>query len=276
MNFFAGCAQLLEAPREVFTGANSTAMRCKISLPAVSAKKAETQLELNVYGKAAERFARLQKNTAVYIHDARLSFDVDTRAFSLYGGTVVPVNAEAFPILNTVILSGRCIKDVETEDQRAFKTTPGGLMICNQTLLVGRGNNQADLFNFYAINSVEDKPNYAQMICDLTHKGTGLTIKGRLVTDAWTDKESGQRRAQTKIELKKMTLSPKSSNNNNNNGGIKPQTTVNSEDNVVSLWGSQSPADDSPDPWGQADSGLPDLPGQYGDPKVDEDDNAPF
>ena len=77
---------------------------------------------------------------------------------------------------------------------------------------------------------------------------------------------------QTKIELKKVTLAPKGSNNG---GAIKPQTTVASDDNVVSLWGNQS-QDDQPDPWGQADSGLPDLPGQYGTPPAEEDDNAPF
>ena len=33
--------------------------------------------------------------------------------------------------------------------------------------------------------------------------------------------------------------------------------------------------DEQPDPWGHGNSGLPDLPGQYGDPSQD-DDNAPF
>ena len=129
MNFFAGCAQLLEDPREVFTGASSTAMRCMISLPAVSNKKADTPIELNIYGKTAERFARLKKNMGIYLHDATLRYDLDTRQLSLHGGVVGMVNAETFPILNTVILSGRCVKDVNHEDERAFKTTPSGLMI---------------------------------------------------------------------------------------------------------------------------------------------------
>jgi single-stranded DNA-binding protein len=273
MNFFAGCAQLLEDPREVFTSANSTALRCLIGLPPVSQSKAETRIELNIYGRTAERFARMKKNTAIYLHDSTLRYDIDTRSFSLHGGVVGVVSAETFPILNTVILGGRCVKDIDTEDQRAFKTTAGGLMICNQTISVSTGRNQSDLFNFYAINNVEDKPNYAQILCDMTRKGTGLTLKGRLVTDSWIDKEKNEKRIQTKIELKKMTLAPKGSNNG---GAIKPQTTVTSEDNVVSLWGNQTPMDDQPDPWGQAQSGLPDLPGQYGAPAPDEDDNAPF
>jgi single-stranded DNA-binding protein len=277
MNSFSGCAQLLEDPREVFTGANSTSLRCLISLPAVTSSKSDTRIELNIYRNnyenTAERFARMKKNSAIYLHDSTLRYDLDSRQFSLHGGSIGLVSVETFPILNTLILSGRCIKDIDTEDQRAFKTTAGGLMICNQTISVSTGRNQSDLFNFYAINDVEDKPNYAQILCDMTHKGTGVTLKGRLVTDSWIDKEKNEKRIQTKIELKKMTLAPKG---DNNGGAIKPQTTVTSEDKVVSLWGNQTPMDDQPDPWGQGQSGLPDLPGQYGAPAPDEDDNAPF
>jgi single-stranded DNA-binding protein len=271
MNFFAGCAQLLEDPREVFTGANSTAMRCMISLPAVGAKKADTPIELNIYGKTAERFARMKKNMGIYLHESTLRYDLDTRQLSLHGGVIGMVNAETFPILNTVILSGRCVKDVNHEDERAFKTTPSGLMICNQTLAVNTGRNQSDLFNFYAINNAEDKPNYAELLCNFTRKGTGLTIKGRLVTDSWIDKDSREKKIQTKIELKKMTLSPKAVDGS---APIQPQTTVASEGNVGSLWGGRT-MDEQPDPWGHGESGLPDLPGQYGSPSKD-DDNAPF
>jgi hypothetical protein len=58
-----------------------------------------------------------------------------------------------------VILAGRCVKDINHEDARSFRTTANGYMICNQTLSVNTGRNQADLFNFYAINSSEDKFN---------------------------------------------------------------------------------------------------------------------
>jgi len=271
MNFFAGCAQLLEDPREIFIGANSTAIRCMISLPAVSSKKADTPIELNIYGKTAERFARMKKNMGIYLHDAALRYDLDSRQLSLHGGVFGTVNAENFPILNTVILSGRCVKDVNQDDERAFKTTANGLMICNQTLTVNTGRNQSDLFNFYAINSVEDKPNYAALLCDLTRKGTGLTIKGRLVTDSWIDKDSKEKKTQTKIELRKMTLAPKA---NDGAATIQSHTTVASESKVSSLWGGRT-MDEQPDPWGQGGSGLPDLPGQYGDPGH-EDDGAPF
>ena len=157
MNFVSVCAQTTEAPREVYISATSTAMRCNVMLPPVG-NKAPTAIELNVYGKSAERFSRTPKNAQIYIHGAKLRFDLETRTYSLHGGVIATVN-DQFPIFNTVILSGRCVKDIDQADARAFKTTADGLMICNQTLSVNTGRNQADLFNFYAINSNEDKLN---------------------------------------------------------------------------------------------------------------------
>ena len=90
---------------------------------------------------------------------------------------------------------------------------------------------------------------------NFTRKGTGLTIRGRLVTDAWTDKETQQRRTLTKIQLAQMTLAPKPAAGESK--PVAPQTTVASSDSVATLWGGKT-AEDS---WTQ---GLPDLPGQYG------------
>ena len=50
MNFVTVCAQLREDPREAFTGATNTVMRCKITLPPYG-KKAPTDLELTIYGE---------------------------------------------------------------------------------------------------------------------------------------------------------------------------------------------------------------------------------
>lgn len=272
MNFVAVCAQLVDNPREVYTSATSTALRCTLGLPPIG-NKAPTHIDLNVYGKSIERFGRLAKGNHIYLHGSKLRYDLDSRQFSLHGGVFSPVDAEQFPILNTIILSGRCVKNVDHDDARAFKTTADGLMICNQTLTVNTGRNQSDLFNFYAINNAEDKPNNAQLLADFTRKGTGLTIQGRFVTDTWVDKSTQERRVQTKIQVVTMTLGPKPQDGPKQ---IQSQTTVSSGDNVTSLWGGRT-ADEQPDPWGQGGSGLPDLPGQYGSaPDTTDDDNAPF
>ena len=273
MNLAFVCAQLTEAPREVYVSATSTAVRCNVTLPPVG-NKAPTQLEYNCYGKASERFRNLPKGTLVYIHGAKLRFDLESKAYSLHGGISTPVT-ESFPIFNTVVLGGRCVKDIDHQDTRAFKTTADGLMICNQTLSVNTGRNQADLFNFYAINSTEDKLNQAELLLNFTRKGTGLTINGRLVTDAWQDKETKERRSLTKIQLVTMTLAPKGDISAPKQ--VAPQTTVASANNVTSLWGGRSADEAEVDIWSQATGGgLPELPGHYGPAPTFDDNEPPF
>jgi single-stranded DNA-binding protein len=266
MNQAFVCAQLSENPREVFISATSTVFRCIVTLPPVG-NKAPTTLEYNSYGKASERFRGLTKGNLVYIHGAKLRYDLESKAYSLHGGVVAQVT-ETFPILNTIILCGRCVKDIDQGDARAFKTTADGLMIANQTLSVNTGRNQADLFNFYAINSSKDALNNAELLINFTKKGTGLTIQGRLITDSWIDKESREKKNQSKIQLVSMTLAPKGSNSLQDKEGIKPSTTV-ASDTVAPLWGGKT-AEES-DPW-TVNTGLPDLPGQYGNvPNLDEE-----
>jgi len=266
-NFVSAYAQTLEEPREVYTSATSTAIRCMVGIPAVG-NKAATHIELNVYGKNAERFARAPKGAHVYIHGAKLRHDLDTRTHSLHGGTIAAVN-DQFPIFNDVVLVGRCVKDLDG-DARAFKTTEGGLMICQQTLSVSTGKNQADLFNFYAINSANDKLNNAELLLNFTRKGTFLAIRGRLVTDSWTDQTTKERKSQTKIQLVSMTLAPKASADAK---PVQPQTTVRDATEVQPLWNN---ANSTPvDPWSVASGGgLPDLPGHYG--PAPELDDQPF
>lgn len=264
------CAQTTEVPREVAISATNYAMRCSVLLPPVG-NKGPTPIELNVYGKSAERFSRTQRGAHIYIHGAKLRFDLDSRTYSLHGGIIATVD-ESFPILNTVILGGRCVKDIDHQDARAFKTTSDGLMICNQTLSVNTGRNQADLFNFYAINSSTDKLNNAELIANFTRKGVGLTLRGRIVTESWKD-ESGEKRSNVKIQVSKMTLAPKA--NVNDARPIQSQATIASEQEVKPLWNTNAPQASS-DPWNVASGGgLPDLPGQYG-PVPELDDNEPF
>ena len=260
----------MEEPREVYTSETSFNLRALVNLPPVS-NKAPTPLELNVYGKACEKFRTYKAGTRLHIHSAKLRFDVQSRTYSLHGGIVYEVT-ESTPILNDVILSGRCIKDIDESDERVFRTTADGLMICNQTLSVPMGKNKADLFNFYAINSTKDRLNNAELIANYTRKGVGLTIHGKLVTDAWTDKASKERRTSTKIQVSNITLPPKASDNGAVESQTKPvaSTTNNAAaENTVNLWATTNT---QPDPWNQASGGgLPDLPGQYGSaPELEE------
>ena len=255
MNLAFLCAQLLEDPKKIYTSESTSNARCLIGLPPVG-NKSVTRIQLTVYGKQVDQLANLKAGHQIYLHGSKLRYDIDTKEFLLEGGNFGTVSHEYFPVFNTVILSGRCIKNINRDDERDYKVTPSGLMICNQSLSVNTGRNQSDIFNFYAINSTEDRNKLAELLKNFTRKGVGLTVQGRLLTDEWKDKMTGQGRSQTKIQLIQMTLGPKTQTNPD---AIEPKTNLASGTAPETLWGNQQ--DDS----GPAIGGLPGLD-QVGSP----------
>ena len=255
MNLAFLCAQLLEDPKKIYTSESTSNARCLIGLPPIG-NKAVTRIQLTVYGKQVDQLANLRAGHQIYLHGSKLRYDIETKEFRLEGGNFGTVRHEYFPVFNTVILSGRCIKNINRDDDRDYKVTPSGLMICNQSLSVSTGRNQSDIFNFYAINSTEDRNKLAELLKNFTRKGVGLTVQGRLLTDEWKDKMTGQGRSQTKIQLIQMTLGPKTQPSPD---AIEPKTNLASGTAPESLWGNQQ--DDS----GPAIGGLPGLD-QVGSP----------
>ena len=255
MNLAFLCAQLLEDPKKIYTSESTSNARCLIGLPPIG-NKAVTRIQLTVYGKQVDQLANLKAGHQIYLHGSKLRYDIDTKEFRLEGGNFGTVSHEYFPVFNTVILSGRCIKNINKDDERDYKVTPSGLMICNQSLSVNTGRNQSDIFNFYAINSTEDRNKLAELLKNFTRKGVGLTVQGRLLTDEWKDKMTGQGRSQTKIQLIQMTLGPKTQAAPDS---IEPKTNLASGAAPETLWGNQQ--DDS----GPAIGGLPGLD-QVGSP----------
>ena len=249
MNLAFLCAQLLEDPKKIYTSESTSNARCLIGLPPIG-NKAVTRIQLTVYGKQVDQLANLRAGHQIYLHGSKLRYDIETKEFRLEGGNFGTVSHEYFPVFNTVILSGRCIKNINKNDDRDYKVTPSGLMICNQSLSVSTGRNQSDIFNFYAINSTEDRNKLAELLKNFTRKGVGLTVQGRLLTDEWKDKMTGQGRSQTKIQLIQMTLGPKTQPSPD---AIEPKTNLASGTAPESLWGNQQ--DDS----GPAIGGLPGL-----------------
>ena len=247
--------RLLEDPKKIYTSESTSNARCLIGLPPIG-NKAVTRIQLTVYGKQVDQLANLKAGHQIYLHGSKLRYDIDTKEFRLEGGNFGTVSHEYFPVFNTVILSGRCIKNINKDDERDYKVTPSGLMICNQSLSVNTGRNQSDIFNFYAINSTEDRNKLAELLKNFTRKGVGLTVQGRLLTDEWKDKMTGQGRSQTKIQLIQMTLGPKTQTNPD---AIEPKTNLASGTAPETLWGNQQ--DDS----GPAMGGLPGLD-QVGSP----------
>ena len=265
MNLVFICAQVTEKPREVFTGPNSTAVKCNLLIPPVG-NKAPTPIEITMWGKSAERSRELEAGAHVYVHGARLRYDLNERKFSLERGSMTQVSSDQFPIINTVVLSGRCIKDIDTNNPMEYKVTESNLIICNQSLSVSTGRQQADIFNFYAINGVDDKYCPAKLLPTFTRKGTGLTIHARIGTDSWVDRNSKETMTRTKIQMIEMTLAPKDRDQATASTEKAPASQV--TPSKESLWG-ETPSEPvtSSNPHG----GLPSLPGQYSPASLGDD-----
>ena len=258
MNFACLCAQITEAPHEAYTGPTNSVVKCLVTLPPLSDRKAPTVMEYSVTSRAAkEKLASLPVNTLLYIHGATLRHDLENRVHFITGGNMAQVT-EQFPIFNDVILSGRCIKDVTRDgDRPMLKVTDSGLTICEQSLSVNTGKGTADLFNLVAFNGSEDRFRPAELMASFTRKGVGLTISGRISTDSWKDKNTGEGRSKTVITVNKLTLAPKGQSAEK---PIEPSTTV-SNDEPAQLWGGRTAtAYDSPHQEAINMQGLPDIP----------------
>ena len=236
--------QALEDPAKVFTSATRTTVKMLVKVPGFG-KKSDTILPLSIWRQEDQQriMQSIKKDAHLFVAGARLRHDSVTKEWSLDGGNVYAIRPSEFGIVNEVILAGRCIVDMDKADPKVFKATESGYLIANQCLAVGVGRQQSELFPFYGINKADDSYNLAMHIGDFTRKGTGVTISGRLATDTWIDKATGQQKSGTKIQLTKMTLGPKPKTTE-----IKPRTTIASGSEPASLWGTPpDPADESPD-----------------------------
>jgi len=229
--------QAVEDPKEIYIDQSRTNVIINCLVPP-AANKAPTPVIVYVYGKDDKTrvLSSIKAGSTLFIAGGKLRHDLKTRQHSVHGGSIYAVSHQTFGIVNEIILGGRCIKDVDRSDDKQFKTTESGYMVTNQTLSVNTGKQQADLFNLYAINKADDRYNLAELLANMTRKGTGLTICGRLTTDAWTDKSTGQPKTSTKIQVNNMTLAPKASTP----GEVKPSTTMPAGTTPVSLWGGQT------------------------------------
>jgi len=249
-------ATALEDPAQVFTSASRTTVKLLVKVPGFG-KKVDTVLPVSIWRQDDQQriMQSIKKGSHLFVAGARLRCDSETKEWSLDGGNVYAIRPSEFGIVNEVILSGRCIQDMDRSDPRIFKATDSGFLIANQCLAVGVGRQQNELFPFYGINKANDSYNLAMLLCDFTRKGTGLTISGRLATDSWIDNTTGEQRTRTKIQLNKMTLGPKPKSTE-----IKARTTIPSGSEPASLWGQPQPDevhDERPDVGAGTGDGMP-------------------
>ena len=285
MNQVFVCAQAAEEPKEIYLDSSRTALKVKVQLPPVSTNKAPTDLYYFIYQDQGRWRSLIKAGTCLFIHGAKLHHDLEAREHSIHGGNPAVVD-DTFPIYNSVILTGRIAKDPDESNPMTFKTTESGLMIANMSMTVSKGKASADLFNFTSMNKDTDGFKPAELLVNLCKKGTGITIQGQLTTSSWFDHKLKQQRYNTNIQMKQMTLAPRT---DYVPGEIKSTTTLADSSTPKSLWGGRTaesiaesphqaaiatPKEDPvkpmaiAEPWGESTSGLPSLP--------DNESNEPF
>jgi single-strand DNA-binding protein len=104
--------------------------------------------------------------------------------------------------VNKVTLLGNVGKDPE------IRSTPSGVMVANLTLATsdrqkdaqGNWQDKTEWHNLKAFNRT------AEIVRDYVKKGSKLYIEGKITTNSWDDKESGQKRYKTEILVNELVL----------------------------------------------------------------------
>jgi len=104
--------------------------------------------------------------------------------------------------VNKVTLLGNVGKDPE------IRATPSGVMVANLTLATsdrqkdaqGNWQDRTEWHNLKAFNRT------AEIVRDYVKKGSKLYVEGKITTNSWDDKESGQKRYKTEILVNELVL----------------------------------------------------------------------
>ena len=105
------------------------------------------------------------------------------------------------PDLNQVLIAGRLTRDPE------LRYTGSGMAVCRLSVANTRYYRKKDggkgEETVYIDATVWDKT--AEWVGERLKKGRPLLIEGRLKTDQWEDKDSGQKRSKIEINAKRIT-----------------------------------------------------------------------
>jgi single-strand DNA-binding protein len=104
--------------------------------------------------------------------------------------------------VNKVILLGNVGKDPE------IRSTPSGVQVASFTLATsdrqkdaqGNWQDRTEWHNLKAFNRT------AEIVRDYVKKGSKLYVEGKITTNSWDDKETGQKRYRTEIIVNDLSL----------------------------------------------------------------------
>ena len=199
MNHITVTAKAIEDARCIesrIAGKTVPAVFCNVEIapPPFGKSYTPTYAELRVWGKASEFLEPAKKGSNILVNDAEfvINYNKETQSTEIQIKSKQTVFVpEKFPIINTVILSGRTGIEFDPADpkQRQYRSTPSGWIFAEQRLLIfdNPKKEYPDSYNFKAVynNNAEYRGiNYANIIADyLSKRNVPLTIKGSLVTE---------------------------------------------------------------------------------------------
>ena len=128
--------------------------------------------------------------------------------------------------VNKVILLGNVGKDPE------IRSTGGGTMVASFTLATsdrqkdaqGNWHDRTEWHNLKAFGRT------AEIVRDYVKKGHKLYIEGKITTNSWDDKETGQKRYRTEILVNDLSLLSGRDDSGSGSGGYSRQSGSNNVD----------------------------------------------
>ncbi len=102
---------------------------------------------------------------------------------------------------NFVLISGNVVADPD------FRVTQSGTALCSFRVAVNRrfkDNKTGEWKDDTAWVSVDVWREAAERLRDRLKKGSPVHVEGRLKTDEWTDKQSGQKRSTLKVVARRV------------------------------------------------------------------------
>jgi single-strand DNA-binding protein len=134
--------------------------------------------------------------------------------------------------VNKVTLLGNVGKDPE------IRSTPSGVMVASLTLATsdrqkdaqGNWQDRTEWHNLKAFNRT------AEIVRDYVKKGSKLYIEGKITTNSWDDKETGQKRYRTEILVNELVLlSGREEGSGGQSGYSRPASAASSSSSAASF-----------------------------------------
>ena len=119
--------------------------------------------------------------------------------------------------MNKVLVSGRLVRDPEV------RYTQGGMAIATFTVATTRKYKKGDEWvDETAFIDTKCFGASAENLAKFFKSGSGITFEGRLVTESWEDKQTGQKRSKLVVMLEQWEFPPSSKKSEEGEAPRKP------------------------------------------------------